>query len=262
MYIQLRAGLSNRLLSIIGLIYIAKERNIDTLFLLSSYSCECPVNLNLLYDFPNYAKVFYDPRKYKMITNRRPKSFNTHYPLYLKKCGIKLIDKEKLGNIYSEITLKSDVKILLDKLIKNLDIKNCHGIHLRMTDHVQYRNRKMKLRRIPNGIVTNDGDVTDIKSVNKLIDSFNDDLKILICSDCQNIINYFNKKYPKRIIKYGGNIKGGRKDLKRASIDMHILANCKTFNGTIFSTFSFLIKDLRSYVYETDIINSNYKNIS
>lgn len=158
---------------------------------------------------------------------------------YIGQSSIKnIIDfydiKIKEYELYSYIKLKEHIQNKVDIFIKNNNIQNCIGIHVRRTDYTGNF-----IGKLLNGS-NNDSEFFDY------IDKYSKNYPFFITTDNRDTQILFKNKYGKRVlfyskIKHTNSLR--KTSLENAIIDIFILSHCKKIKGTNKSSFTdFAIK--------------------
>lgn len=219
------AGLCNRLFAILYLNHLYKDENIEVIW----YN-----NIHCEESFLNY---------FNKIDNMNLRIYNIED----KKVKNKLYFNKKIHSIcfrnfnkylndfnnYKIINLNSK----MDSIVKNIvkDLGDYIAIHVRRTDFNRLAKKKFGL--------------TENKSFELFIDSFDEKRKIYIATDCIGTKNYFKKRYESRLHFFCLNYYGRKlrtTSLKDSIVDLFICIYSKNFMGTRGSAFSEFIKKFKN----------------
>lgn len=138
--------------------------------------------------------------------------------------------------LYSHIKLKKNIQNKIDIFVKNNNIQNCIGIHVRRTDYTGNF-----IGKLLNG-ANNDSEFFDY------IDKYSENNPFFIATDNRDTQILFKNKYGKRVLFYAKikNTSNLRKtSLENAIIDIFILSKCKKIKGTNKSSFTDFAKNLK-----------------
>ena len=209
--IQCNAGLCNRLRVIFSYYILAQKQNKE-LIVVWKNNKECP----------GYFKDFFEPIKDISFTNNNKlkvyyKGWDTH-PDYPPD--------------YSPLKLKSHMLNIIKQKRGKLDNKY-NAVHIRRTDHISNAKKY--------NLYTDDKQFIDF--INK-----NSDKNLYIATDNKKTYNQFKNKFNNLVkLPYHKTLSRLRKTiLKDSIIDLYMCIYADKFMGSEWSTFSELIKTLRT----------------
>lgn len=233
-FVELEGGLCNKIRTIVGFNYLARKKNVK-LYTLWEYSSECPGYFeDLFYSIDNVIIL----RNKHQIPKKNIKSYYKLNDFKSKKHNLK--NNEHLIN-YKNLKIKNSIKNEINNFIEKNDITNSLGLHIRRTDHIEYLNNNNRQYMI-----------RDYDYYNKKIEIFqksNNHKNVFIATDNLDTQKYYRNKYPNiiflKFIKPNNNLR--KTSLEDALKDIIILSKCKYFKGTVYSSFSNLVRTLKKW---------------
>lgn len=221
LYVTNEMGLANRLRGLVSaLAYCSRTKmKLDVSWIPNH---ECPYLFTDLFEIPANTRFV---TKDDIVSHGEYKVTTTdmgHLCHLLPKQGLSYSLAPLLISMLNPLpTIKEDIK----KLVKEYDIKNCIGFHIRKTDHIQYANSI--------------GQSTPIEEFKYLSKNTTENI-YLACDDKQTQED-FQREFGDRIKIYKPieNTEHFRQtDGAHAIVDIYLLSLCKLFKGSFASSFT------------------------
>lgn len=236
--VYLNAGLSNRIRSMLALIYVCKTNNWK-LKIYWPINKVCPAHfLTVFKKLSNMNFIYFKENKNLNNTLNAIKwNFKGQYTFYgiikdyFPNLSLEIIKKIEL-KYYSMLQPKAHIIKIINDINKIYNLNTCYSIHMRRSDHIALAKLKNKY--------------TDSL---EFIDFINESPgKVYLSTDNKVTQNKYLKMYPNKIIFYKNitNINDFRQtSLDHAVVDIYICSKTKNFKQSGFSSFSDFIIILR-----------------
>jgi hypothetical protein len=238
--ICLRNGLSNKIRTMLGYIYISEKLNMKLYsYWYNESTCEC--------NFEDFFKpidgiTMINDIEFNLLRNTATYIFAGQSTIIniIKQITPNITREEaenELVKLYKKIILKDEINDEIQQIIKKYDISNCIGLHIRRTDHLTAFNIER-----PHSY-TKDEDFFEFIEKYKHSAS-----KIYLATDNYDTQKIFLDKYRDNIIIYNkipinNNIR--KTSIHNAIIDVYLLSHCKQIMGSYLSSFSVLAQRLK-----------------
>lgn len=221
LYITEDMGLCNKLRGLVAALALCSKAKMN-LHVRWITTHECPYAFEDLFEIPNNTKF---------VTEEEMKSHG-EYKVVTKDMGhlCHLLPNQGLSYhlaplLISMLNPLPQIKDKIKTLVKEYNINNCIGFHIRKTDHVQYANSI--------------GQSTPVEEFMEIIRNTAENI-YLACDDKQ-VQEDFKKKFGERIKVYKSietNDNFRQTDGEHAVIDIYLLSLCKAFKGSFASSFT------------------------
>jgi hypothetical protein len=255
--IRLRGGISNKIRTLLGYLYISEKLNLK-LYVNWYVDDSCENSFQEFFMLINDV-IMINNSEYNSLKNGAAIHFDGEWFIIniMKKVTPNITREEaenELVRLYKKIVLKNNINDEIQELVKNHNIQNCIGIHIRRTDHsILWTHPIFKNKRI-RGQTSNEEFFTFINS--ELL--INPDIKIYMATDDYETQNIFLNKYKNNIIIY--NKLSNNNDFRKTSIygaivDVYLLSHCNKIMGSYLSSFSVLAQRLKKIKTNDQSIN-------
>ena len=232
--IFLTSGLSNRIRTLLGFFQVCKLKGLKLKVIwIQDETCN------------GYFLDYFQPIKGITFVNYKQDPIHYTGQSTIKNI-LKYYDVKQEKDLYCFLKLIPPIEKKLHNFIKNNNIINCIGIHVRRTDYTGNI-----IGKILNG---NNSD----KDFCNYIEKYSNNKNVFLATDNRDTQDFYIKKYGKKISFYtlidkNNNLR--KTSLENAILDIYTLSYCKTIKGTHNSSFSDFAKCLKKSRF---YLNYNY----